>query len=199
MRKYLALLVVVVVLSACCAPKARPKEANDVTTVRANKTFRLTMHADTDFSDAGRARITHAARAWYELTSGNVDINIVFDLDFESLSSLKEHEHDSRIIGVLESYPVVRELDRQFRTTQIKPLAATALADRTPLVFLIMDRILTSQFETVVMHELGHVAGLPDLPTYGAIMSGVQVNGIAPPDIFQHEDRVLCRRFLYCD
>lgn len=192
MKKFFSLVALLVLLLACCTPKPVAPEPL--------RTFTVVMHADKDFTAEGRSRILSAARAWHTFTEGRVDIYVEFDLDFDDVPGLKAHQaaHHSVLIPVLSDYPIAQAIDSELRGKGI-PLAATVqLKDGSSGVFLIMDRIDPDNFELVVTHELGHVAGLPDLSEYGAIMSGVESNTVPTPKTFMPADLEACRASKYC-
>ncbi len=157
------------------------------------------------FNEQGRAIIEEAARRWSVLTHGRANLIVVFDLDFDSIENLKQHKanRDSIVLGIESGYPIADAIDQSLGGRPGQVLAATVHEEDENtgpvLVFLIVDRIAADHFLAVVTHEFGHVIGLPDLPTTGSIMSGVEVNGIAPPDAFTPADVMLCRAAHLCD
>lgn len=171
--------------------------------VEVRKDFVSDVHADVDFNAKGRAALVQAAESWRKLTKGRVRINVIFDLDFDSIANLKAHRDakDTILVGVLSEYPIVAEIDAATnRGNGSTTLAVTAhLEYGARGIFLIMDRIREDAFLSVAIHEFGHLAGLPDLPTHGSVMSGASVFGEVPVVEFTEEDRMLCRVGAYCD
>lgn len=184
-----------------CAPTTPTHEPPKATQVKVWREFELVMHADDAFPEDVRAQLDSAAAAWVDLTEGNVRIKLVYDLDFSSVENLKSHKVGTHalVIGLLSDMKLAQELDKHFASPGVEPLAATVTPAGEPsLVFLIVDRIPRAQFREVMTHELGHVIGLPDLPTFGDVMSGREVKGFPVPDKFTPADKALCERFRYC-
>lgn len=171
--------------------------------VEIHKEFVRDVHADVDFNRLGRASLVQAAEAWRKLTKGRVHINVIFDLDFDLISNLKAHRDakDTLLVGVLSEYPIVNEIDRATnRGNRATTLAVTAgLEYGATGIFLIMDRIRVDAFLSVAIHEFGHLAGLPDLPSHGSVMSGASIFGETPVVDFTEDDKMLCRVAAYCD
>lgn len=181
------------VLAACSAP------APPTTTVEVSRTAEITMHGETDAPPAARAAFETAAERWRDFTSGNVQFTTVYDVNFDSVSNLRWHRDEAHnlILIVPSTADVVRELDAQHPT--VLPLAATATLDSGAiLVLLVGDRIKTTRAASIVTHEFGHVLGLPDLPTMGAVMSGAEYPTAPPIDEFTGADRRLCVASRYC-
>lgn len=207
MKKYFApFLALLIVLCACCAPKppahARlPEKAPDVTTVAVWRDFEVTLHVDKDFSDQGRTLIRAAADNVRRLTHDRARLSVVFDLDFESLTNLKEHQDagHSLVIGVLSNFDVVATIDASLKSPGSVLAATVQLSNDSQVVFLILDRIPAEKFESVTTHEFGHVIGFPDLDALGARMSGRSVRGVPDPNDWTPADVELCRSMRYCD
>jgi hypothetical protein len=199
-KALLALFALVCTLLACATVPPTTR-APDVTKVAAWKEFELTLHADVDFTDTGRGRIQEAAKKWRAASSGRVRIDVVFDLDFSSVANLQGHQEsgDSLLLGVLSEYPIAKRIDAVIGSPGRMPLAATMSSDGGPtIVVLILDRIESDDFLSVVTHELGHVAGLPDLPTFGSVMSGARRRGDTSVENFTTDDQELCRSAKLC-
>lgn len=188
------------VLPADAAPK-KP----DVTVV--HKEVDMTLHADTDFTPMQRAAIEEAAAKWKEFSNGRVRLTIKFDLDFNSVSNLRAHKaaHDTVMISTPEDTELVEQVDAQAnegRPVQtMHVLAFTFPPGRgvDPAIFVVVSRINPKAFRAIIQHELGHMIGLPDLPSVGVdIMSGASKNGEQASE-FTDADRALCRSAKYCD
>ena len=203
-------LAVLVLALTCCARETKPPKATeraarkpDVTQVRTYRELDLALHVDVAFNAAGRKEIQAAAAAWRELSKGRVRITPIYDLDFNDIEGLKEHQArgDTVLIGVLSSMPIVEAIDARVQTSPSGRVVAatTELQQGGHAVFAIMDRIQATRFRQVLMHELGHVLGMPDLDEMGAIMSGVEVKGSTEPKGFTDADRALCRSYHYCE
>lgn len=208
MRRLVVFLgLVCCLLTLCCAPRATcppPAAKPDVTTVRVYRTFELTVHADTEFLPQGRQIIEQAAAKWSALSNGHIRIRVEFDLDFDSIENLKAHQaaQHSVLIGLKSDYKIAQQLDEKLGGPGVTPLAATVRQtdDGPVMVFLIMDRIEDgAALLSVVTHEFGHVANMPDLPTSGSVMSGARRRNEEPVTEFNEADIALCRAARYCE
>jgi len=200
-RKVLATVAVGLVCLAACAPRAFLPDTTEVTEIIVTRSVSRTLHADVDFTEAGRSRIRQAGVRWANFTQGRVNLQIVFDLDFDDMIGLAEHmaeAHDA-IIPVHSSMDIVSRLTTETGLDNGKLLlgATTHHENDAMVVRLVMDRIDPDDFETVVTHELGHVAGLPDLPTQDSVMSAASPAGARVKE-FSADDAKLCRAFRYC-
>lgn len=202
--KHLFALMLCCLMTVCCTqhqPLAPPRP-KDVTSVRVYKDFTHTLHVDTDFSDIAKLQIVEAAEKWRTASGGHIDISAVADLDFESTESVLKHktEHHSVLIGVTSDLPVVARIDAELGRPGVVPMAVTVKnKDGSIAVYVIVDRVKFDSFKSVVTHELGHVAGMPDLPTTGSIMSGASFADEPPILQFTRDDLALCRASKYCE
>jgi hypothetical protein len=194
------LFALVAVALLCCAPPplasppiaARAPEAAP----SAMRDFALTLHVDTAFDGIGRDIIEKAARNIRTLTHDRARLELVFDLDFEAPAP---DVHESLVVGVLSTFKIVHTLQEAIGGGGELVAVTVPTKFDTTWVLLIMDRIEAADFEAVVTHEFGHVIGLPDLPEFGAIMSGARVEGTTPLHAWTAADVDLCRKFHYCD
>jgi hypothetical protein len=203
----MSLLFAAVLGSFCCAPRhsaitpdPSTPERTEPVEVRMWKEFEITLHVDTDMSELDRTHAEEASRKWRVISSGHIRINLEYDLDFGSTSGLLAHEmaRHSLVVLVQSTSPVVRQLDAQLGGPKKTVLAATTIEQDRVRVFLITDRIEAPKRLSVLTHEFGHVAGFPDLPNYGSIMSGAAPTGAPPVNEFTAEDTSLCRGALLC-
>lgn len=185
---------------------AAPKKP-DITVV--HKEVDLVFHADTDFTPAQRDAITKASEEWRKLSNGRVRIVVLYDLDFNSMSSLREHKDKKHnvMIAIPSAAPLVQEVDEQAAerahvpTAQVQVQAFTIPPGRAPIVamWIVTDRVRPESFRQIVQHEMGHAVGLDDLPTVDTdIMSGA-ITGAGDAREFTERDRALCRAARYCD
>lgn len=153
------------------------------------------MHGDVDFTDVERAAIISATNEWRSFSGGRVDIKVVFDLDFDDESAMQ-----------YKQAPVIIRVDSTMRLG-VDP-GTIAFTNSHHQIALIMDRL--TSFRPVVMHEMGHAAGLrwPDWcpstrygdadcdhsPDLNSIMSAVYRGAQS----FTPADKAFCRAAGYC-
>lgn len=190
MRRLAALALFVLTLVAACMPHASrapdlPRADPDGISVT------LVLHGDVDFTAEERADVERAAKAWFDMSSGRITILPAWDLDFGSLESLRRVGLASAIVRANSDTPVARQVDEE--------LGAKTLAITTkPLlrVAVWMDRVERADFYAVVLHELGHVAGLEHTgKRKGDVMSPVFEPGAVA---FSVRDLALCRAAAVC-
>lgn len=203
MRCLLPLLLGMLV--GACSAKEKPAAAHpsdpSPVTVEVTRECELTLHAETDVSVEGRKVLANATEAWRNISQGRIRIGVEYDVDFDSVANLKEHQaaDHSFVFGVTSDSDIVEELDAKIATPTSRPMAVTVSTESgAKHVWLILDRIPRAQALDVVTHELGHVCGLPDLPSIGSIMSGASLRNAQPLDAFTSEDVALCRAYKYC-
>lgn len=208
MRRIWSIIGLLAILLGACGPHRASKGPDDRVAraespvwVGAVRTVRADIHGDVDFSEEARALIRSACARWRIFTRGNADITPVFDVDFSSTSNLREHQNQNHnlILGVVSDGTIAKHLDEITNTQpHERAIAVTATFESgAKVVYLIGDRIPNDEAESVVIHELGHVLGLKDLPFLGALMSGTAVTGLRVQD-FTQEDAELCRASHLC-
>lgn len=135
----------------------------------------VVLHFDTSFNESERSVIADAAKIWKVQTGGLADIKTVYDVDFESLVGLQEHvERGENIIVKLEAWmPQVQAMDESgkalgwmgpsggIHNPWKKPIHGAFVPERW------VDRDYSLQ---VVVHEFGHVLGLPHAAPIQGIM-----------------------------
>ncbi len=141
----------------------------------------ITIHADVDFTIPERAWFTYAANVWHYQTAGLATIKVEYDLDFTSVSNLKEHQDagDNLMMRADSSMSMVRDMDAQcpqgtpcilawvspgggIHNPWHKPVNSVFIPDRY--------RDNDHYAELVVLHEMGHMLGLPHLGAVQSIM-----------------------------
>jgi hypothetical protein len=153
---------------------------------------------DDRFDDEGRAIVRRAADAFAGLTDDRVKFGVAFDLNADTFEQIIDSKAPV-VLAVQEGSRIVAFLDQELGGPDREPTAATVRTeDGKVSVFLIVGRISEAQFESVLMHELGHVIGLPDLPTSSDVMSGAHHEGDVLPTRFTFADVALCRAARYC-
>lgn len=187
---------VLFLLSGCGATAPKHVPLAPAPQVVAIREYAATMHADEGFPEDLRTEIDAAAKAWRTFTGGRVWISVVYDLD--SLDDFRDRlrRNENMVLALFDAMPFTHELDTRFRGIT---LGAT-LQGRgvSTLVFVVLDRIPMAKFRRIVMHELGHVAGLPDLADDGHVMSGRDSARVPTPSTFTPKDLELCEANGLC-
>lgn len=194
--KLLALLLSLAFLVGC---GARVSEAPLIapTPAPAARFLSMTIHTDETLNERGRAVANDAASSWATFTDGHIRFELAFDLSPKTLPDLLAAGAPTMLAVSSESV-LARRADALLARDGTRPSAATfQTADDRFFVVLIVDRITTKDFGVIIQHELGHVAGFPDLPTMGDVMSA-QYTDESGPASFTSADRALCRGLGYC-
>lgn len=140
------------------------------------------LHMDADFNDFERSVIADAVKIWKIQTGGLADISVVYDLDFNSILNIQEHtEKDHHTVVKLEAWmPQVQAMDGDgkvlgwmgptggIHNPWHKPIHGAFVPERWT------DREYSLQ---VVIHEFGHVLGVPHSPAVQGIMYPHIVSG----------------------
>jgi len=139
---------------------------------------RAELHMDVDFTESERADAAKATDIWRKQTGGLADIRLVYDLDFNDLAGLNEHLE-------LNHSVVVRRTSEQ---DSVVAADAEAQCDGCVLGWMnsggihapghkpihgafVVDRFTMPGIQLQVMlHEFGHVLGLPHVEARQAIM-----------------------------
>ncbi len=134
------------------------------------------IHADSAFSIPERNAIDDSAKVWNLQTGGLAKITIVYDLDFDSLTSIQEHISDKHhLMARMESWmSSVQDVDTYGAKVLgwVSPSGGIHNPWKKPIfVAFVMDRMLDRAYTMQVMvHEFGHVLGLPHLASPQALM-----------------------------
>jgi len=183
----------------------------------------LTFHADTAFTFKEREAIRVATDQWFYQTGGNVNIHVIYDLDFGSLESLAVHffgRHD--LIKRMESWmsKIVEEDEAaalRHGTWRGGP-GAPVLYGQTSLfggiharkpgepliVLLVADRLDYdyAMFEQVTMHELGHILGMEHTNRPGIMRSPFETakrSCLKAPDLDEFCAKNKCKTTFPCE
>ncbi len=140
----------------------------------------VTVHADTDFTQEERADMLLAANIWRWQTSGLADINVVFDLDFSSIQSLGELLASDEVLVVRaeEGSSSVLAADASSNCEGCVLGWMTSGGIHAPkLLHPIQGAFIVSRMNQVegrqlkvMLHEFGHLLGLPHSPSVQGIM-----------------------------
>lgn len=154
-----ALTALVVALG--CAPEARGPEVR--------RELAILLHGDTRFRQEERWIAEDAARAWARFTGGRVRVAFAWDLDEAAVEGALLRPRFVRAepwaTGAAMAQAHGSRADRGG-----DPVSAWTLEGPPVVVNVVPAR--AAELYPVVLHELGHVAGLPDLePDARAVMT----------------------------
>lgn len=162
------------------------------------------LHADTAFTVAERACIDRAAVIWGLQTSGQAYIRIEYDLDFDSVHSIVEHitKGSHMMKRMTEDMDEVIAEDEGARKVLgwVTPSGGVHNPWRVPMkVAFVVDRMPDAEYFTqVVLHEFGHVLGLPHVAAINAIMFPAAIKGkttcLKAPDLHEFCNVNICTR-----
>jgi hypothetical protein len=141
-----------------------------------------TIHGDTRFPVEERILAEFAAEAWRAFSAGRVRFAIVWDYDERTFLELAERPHLVRVSPGLEK---VSLLDAHARGRVLGYVDGVEIG-------IVAERC--AEFYPVVLHELGHAAGLLDVDSPGAVMAGA-----GPGWSFKRADRLECQRVGLCE
>lgn len=150
MRGVLAIAIAFIAASACSSP----------TPPRVQMESSFWIHGDTRFSREERLIFELACDRWRTFTNSRANIWIEWDLDEETLVSLKD---EPRLLKVDSLDPRVRALDIQLAGRGLVRGFVHVPDERYPMILgVVSDRV--TALLPVALHEIGHTAGLDELP-----------------------------------
>lgn len=166
MKKLLATCLLAL---TCCA--AAPMEP-DVEPVDA---ISITLHGDTEFTPMERDALRLAAEVWRIQTGGLANINIIYDLDFDDVQSLRRYAWEHTLVRMPSESDQVISMDcsarKDCRPSVLAWVKQPGKDDQYVRMFLIHDRLKTQDArKQVALHEFGHVLGLGHTQDQKSIM-----------------------------
>lgn len=128
---------------------------------------RMEVHADTAFTPRERKAIFTARDRMFEQTSGFLDFTVIFDLDFDSISSLREHSGHNTLVRVDSSAPDLEKSTIGYCMVNFKDLDF----NNPTKAALVYDRLPTDDaWVHVAMHEMMHMVRLRHVGVSKSIM-----------------------------
>jgi hypothetical protein len=136
----------------------------------------LELHADVRFRDAERDAIELAASRWEYFTNGIAHVHVEYDVDLRDVE--RDAEHDL-ILRVDSKAPVVGWLDDGALAFVVHDRENKDAAQK---LFVVMDRIRDpGMLYRVMLHEIGHLLWLPNMPRGTRAIMSENVNGFVCP------------------
>lgn len=150
----------------------------------------VTLHMDTDFTAEERADALQAAEIWRKQTNGLARINLVYDLDFSDLIGMNElFTHGASLVVRRDSEDsLVQGADEEsdcdscvlgwmnsggLHAIGHPPVHGAFVVDRLEEY----NQVIPTFRLQVMLHEFGHVLGLPHVPATQAIMYPAVIPG----------------------
>jgi hypothetical protein len=162
------LLLAALLLGTACTEGESQVAKNPVASVP-SKAPHIVFHMDMAFTEPERAIINEGCVTWYRQTSGLVQIEAVYDLDFNSLGSLANHvysRHD-RIVRHTSDHDAVRDMDTKCEsgggcTGGWMTVGGIHAEPRVALEgAFVVDRLKEpGKLIQAVLHEFGHALGI---------------------------------------
>lgn len=189
MRFFAFLFFLLALLAGCSGAQDR------AVSPEATKLPVVTLHLDVAFTPDERAAIQEAADSWSRQTSGLATMFLYYDVDFDSVQNLGSHVlvMDNIFVRAESWMDSVKASDEDSECNGCVLGWTTSggihnLARGPVIGALVVDRIPThGLLVQVVMHEFGHVFGLPHSPARQAIMypsaSAARTNCLKQPDL----------------
>lgn len=168
----------------------------EATTVQVSREFEIVLHADTNIAEEDRVTYDNAAELWRVTSQNRIRIKIAYDLTPQNLlEAIKANKSILREVRTGDK--IVEWIDKEH--PNITVLAATTEAlSGARYVWFIKNRFSSQEHYSIAVHEFGHVAGLPDLPTTGSVMSRIRDQKAPSINEFTQEDIALCKAYWFC-
>lgn len=189
-----------ITLIACAppAPASAPMAIDRHATVTAWRTAAVTLHADAATPPDVREAVRYASETWRAASGGRIQVTVAFDLEDPRAHLLGDL---SLLLFADETDDLVRLIDSRHLRGSLLPMGAATwlpIGERW-IVTIIPSRIPPGWLRAVVLHELGHVAGIDEhIPALGHVMSGRHLLGMAPAVELTPADFAACRAVLLC-
>ena len=123
----------------------------------------MCVHADTEFTLYERHIIDEAVRALRVQTG--IEVEIIYDLDFEKLETLVMLVHEKKLTRVPESAPIVTDIDFKVRGR----VFGWTILERD--MWLVWDRMSSERLMVhTVLHELLHGLGVDHVKDPQSVM-----------------------------
>ncbi len=169
--KLAAILLSLIGLSGCAMPSVK-----DPT---------LVMHVDTSYTAPERKCLEQSAQQWRDQTSELANVQFEYDYNVKDVLSVLYHKKDNRVVRWISETPYVK-LVEQMQSTPDGPYVLLGQVNgkgildpyHLPIEMgIVMDRLQDGLAEgdghmckLTVIHELGHVFGVPHMPYTTDIM-----------------------------
>jgi hypothetical protein len=198
-------LLLAVTVAACGVPES-PTVAQDagmgvlVPDMSNPSPVTVEFHCDTAFTPDERVAIGQAAMLWSVQTSGLANLVLVYDLEFNSDSSLAYHvAQKHNLLKRMESWmDLIKTEDANSRgggkvLGELLPDGGIHYVPAMPMMlFFVMDRLppLNAQMQ-VPLHEFGHVFGLKHSADPNDIMAPTY-KPVVPTCLHMDDIRAFC-------
>lgn len=144
----------------------------------------VTLHMDTDFTTSERASAQEAVDLWRNQTSGLANITLVYDLDFNSLSNLQEHVAEGHhLVASMESWMSVVQSEDESNHCDgcvlgwMNAGGVHGVGHRPIHGAFVLDRIPADMLTAIMVHEFGHVLGVPHVGAIQGVMYPAAIRG----------------------
>lgn len=199
LHRLAATIICIALLMVTCVHRQTMPSAD----IRFQTSYELVLHADTAFTLSERNMLSEVVEGIYVQTAGLLRPQLVYDLDFDSMSSLKTHLDDNLLMRAPSSADYIVASDKV--TALTLGLTDVDLKDidwtQPVKVFLVIDRLSNPiRFKRVAMHELLHAFRLSHVTIGDAVMSPKNGSGFTDPvACINSEDADEICRIYRCD
>jgi hypothetical protein len=178
--------VALLTLSVACAPSV-VHEQGVATTASSSEPQRArvlasTIHGDVRFNREERLLVESAAEAWHYFTQGRVRFAVVWDWSSDTYMALAKKPHMIRVPAREDKVELLDAREGGRTRGYVREAEIGIVAERCDELY------------PVVMHELGHFAGLEHVRLGGSVM-----HRTSPGGRFTEADGEECVRVGLCD